>query len=251
VDGRDDKAGDDVTPAGWFGLAAALALYGSQPATSPRHRQQPGHQRHPSTLPIIAGPAIGCTSALLGGTAGVIAAPVLAIVVAAAVTRLANRATRRPPDPRTVALLLDLIAATLTAGQPPDAAIRAVVSSIGPDTPNLLEQAIPLGRVGRLLELGAEPSFAWADLQSVPEFRPVAIAARRCASSGARLAGALHGVASELRALSGAAALARAERLGVWSLLPLGLCFLPAFVCIGIVPVISGVASQVLSGVPK
>jgi hypothetical protein len=44
--------------------------------------------------------------------------------------------------------------------------------------------------------------------------------------------------------------LARAERVGVWTLLPLGLCFLPAFACIGVVPVVAGVAGQVLSGVP-
>jgi hypothetical protein len=29
---------------------------------------------------------------------------------------------------------------------------------------------------------------------------------------------------------------------------PLGLCFLPAFVCLGIVPVIAGLAGRVLGG---
>jgi hypothetical protein len=42
--------------------------------------------------------------------------------------------------------------------------------------------------------------------------------------------------------------LARAERVGVWSLLPLGCCFLPAFVCLGVVPMILGVAGKVLPG---
>jgi hypothetical protein len=32
----------------------------------------------------------------------------------------------------------------------------------------------------------------------------------------------------------------------VWSLLPLGFCFLPAFICIGIIPVVIGVAGEVL-----
>jgi hypothetical protein len=31
---------------------------------------------------------------------------------------------------------------------------------------------------------------------------------------------------------------------------PLGLCFLPAFVCIGIVPTVVGIASGVLDAVP-
>jgi pilus assembly protein TadC len=39
---------------------------------------------------------------------------------------------------------------------------------------------------------------------------------------------------------------ARAERVGVWTLLPLGCCFLPAFVCLGVLPVVLGVAGQVL-----
>ncbi|MDQ1730616.1 MAG: hypothetical protein QOK10_775, partial [Pseudonocardiales bacterium] len=51
----------------------------------------------------------------------------------------------------------------------------------------------------------------------------------------------------ELRAQRHSEGVSRAERVGVWSLLPLGLCFLPAFVCIGIAPVIIGVAGTVLS----
>jgi pilus assembly protein TadC len=43
--------------------------------------------------------------------------------------------------------------------------------------------------------------------------------------------------------------LSKAERVGVWSLLPLGLCFLPAFVCLGVVPVILGVAGEVFAGI--
>jgi pilus assembly protein TadC len=35
----------------------------------------------------------------------------------------------------------------------------------------------------------------------------------------------------------------------VWSLLPLGLCFLPAFACLGVLPVILGVAGEVFGGV--
>ena len=41
-------------------------------------------------------------------------------------------------------------------------------------------------------------------------------------------------------------ALAAAERAGVAISGPLGLCFLPAFICLGIVPVVVGLASTVL-----
>jgi pilus assembly protein TadC len=38
---------------------------------------------------------------------------------------------------------------------------------------------------------------------------------------------------------------AAAERAGVLIAGPLGLCFLPAFVCLGIVPVVAGLAGEV------
>jgi len=106
----------------------------------------------------------------------------------------------------------------------------------------------PLRRVGRLLELGADPEQAWTELEGVSAYHDAARAARRCARSGARLATALRSSAADLRTERHGRALARAERVGIWSLLPLGACFLPAFVCLGVAPVIVGVASSVLGG---
>jgi pilus assembly protein TadC len=40
-------------------------------------------------------------------------------------------------------------------------------------------------------------------------------------------------------------AAAAAERAGVLIAGPLGLCFLPAFVCLGIVPVVVGLAGEI------
>ena len=37
---------------------------------------------------------------------------------------------------------------------------------------------------------------------------------------------------------------ATAQRAGVLITVPLGLCFLPAFFCLGIAPVVAGLASQ-------
>jgi pilus assembly protein TadC len=41
-------------------------------------------------------------------------------------------------------------------------------------------------------------------------------------------------------------ATAAAERASVLIAAPLGLCYLPAFVCLGIVPVVAGLAGDVL-----
>jgi hypothetical protein len=35
------------------------------------------------------------------------------------------------------------------------------------------------------------------------------------------------------------------RRAGVWVLAPLGLCFLPAFLCLGVVPLVLGIAADV------
>ena len=112
-----------------------------------------------------------------------------------------------------------------------------------------MRQAVePVRLVGRLLCLGSDPVTAWSGLDSVPGMQQVSAAGRRCAHSGARLASALADAATEIRLQHRARSVARAERTGVWALLPLGCCFLPAFVCLGVLPVMLGVAGQVLGG---
>lgn len=70
--------------------------------------------------------------------------------------------------------------------------------------------------------------------------------ARRSASSGAALAGGVAELAEQSRHDAAHTAAASAERAGVLIAGPLGLCFLPAFVCLGIVPVVAGLAGDVL-----
>jgi len=157
------------------------------------------------------------------------------------------RSAAEPMDGLAVAFLLDLLAATLRSGLPTDQAIDAVTMAVRAHGGELLRRAMePISVVGRLLWLGTEPEQAWGMLAQLPELAPVASAGRRCADSGARLAGALADTAEHLRDRHLQQALGRAQRAGVWVLLPLGCCFLPAFVCIGIVPVVIGVAGQVL-----
>ena len=71
----------------------------------------------------------------------------------------------------------------------------------------------------------------------------------RSAGAGGSLRPALDHAAERARAASDAAALARAERAGVMVAGPLGLCFLPAFVCLGVVPVVLGLAGDILPGI--
>jgi pilus assembly protein TadC len=253
-----------MTVLGWLALAATLVLVPARVAGVPaRHRTSvPGRARPAArseivigqtpALPVVAAVAAAVLAVLMGGRRGNLVALPLALASRWLVSRLLGaQAATRPPEARAVAFVADLLAGVLAAGSPPELAIERVAAAISEHGTASLRHAVePVSRVGRLLQLGSEPAAAWASLQPVPGYGPVADSGRRCAASGARLADSLAAVAEDLRARHQAEALARAERVGVWSLLPLGLCFLPAFVCLGVLPVILGVAGQVFSGVP-
>jgi hypothetical protein len=65
----------------------------------------------------------------------------------------------------------------------------------------------------------------------------------RAHQSGASVRDAVAGLAVELAAQSAARAEARARSVEVRAAAPLGACFLPAFVLLGVVPMVAGVFS--------
>jgi len=97
-----------------------------------------------------------------------------------------------------------------------------------------------LGAVAALLMLGADPQRAWLAAQPHPDLRALASAARRSASGGTRFAEAVREHAVNLRASARSNAQREAGRAGVAMTAPLGLCFLPAFLCLGLAPVVVG-----------
>jgi Flp pilus assembly protein TadB len=181
----------------------------------------------------VAGVGCACV-ALLGLGPGLLAAALACPAAAVGLRRLPG------PDPvpadAALALTLDLAASALRAGRPlSDALARAApVASTG--TADLL------GRVAGLLRLGADPAVAWAVLPADGPLAAVAASATRSAASGIRVATAFERAAEQIRADLAAAASVRAHRAGVFAMAPLGLCFLPSFVCLGVVPVVVGVA---------
>ncbi|MFI6367420.1 type II secretion system F family protein [Nocardia sp. NPDC050630] len=152
-------------------------------------------------------------------------------------------------DPLAVASVFDLLAACLRAGLPMASAARAVAPSAPPAL------GAGLRKAADLLALGADAAAAWDQVArdgtgqpGAEEVDSLARLARRSARSGASLAAAIGELAEHRRSGVEDAAAARAERAGVLIGGPLGLCFLPAFVCLGIVPVVIGLASRVLGG---
>ena len=157
-----------------------------------------------------------------------------------------RRRSRSGQDPLAVASSLDVLAVCLTAGMAVPAAAVATAAS----APSRL--AGILSRAADLLTLGADPAVAWSPPPGMlassidPHTDALLRLARRSASSGAALAEGVAELAAQSRRDAEHAADATAERAAVLIAGPLGLCFLPAFVCLGIAPVVAGLAGEVL-----
>ena len=140
------------------------------------------------------------------------------------------------------ALLLELVAATLAAGSTPAGSVADLVVAVPDGTARLLRP------VAAALALGAAPGQAYAPLLDDPRLRPLAVALGRATSAGTRGADVLRAAADDLRDERRTAAAASARRAGVRAVVPLAVCFLPAFVLLGIVPTLVGAAASLLGG---
>lgn len=161
-------------------------------------------------------------------------------------TRAARLGARRParahPPGSTaevaVPTVLDLLDAACAAGASTPRALEVVGEGIGG------RRGLALQQVSARLRLGAVWDEAWEGAPD--ELHPLATALRGSWEHGTPPAGALRSAAGAARVAAQAEALEAAGRLGVRLVLPLGLCFLPAFVLVGLVPVLLGMAGASL-----
>jgi Flp pilus assembly protein TadB len=229
-------------------VAAALAVR-SGPGTHRLDRMlgpAPGRARvfgsGSWTSAWIAGIAAGAgTCAFIGGGIGAAAGIGVAICLGRLPTAsLAAERAGAVVATAAAPLALDLLAACLEAGESPARALSLVATCV--DEP----LSGDLSSVGRALDLGATAEQAWAitSLSSVPALRAAADRFVHAEESGAALAPALVAVAESERAKRRAARAIAAKRVGVLAVGPLGLCFLPAFVLVGVVPVVAGLFGQ-------
>lgn len=212
------------------------------PPAARRGRSSAAPRRRPDAIRLAAGLAGVSAAVVLGGWFGVAGGVVVAVVCDRLLRRIESPSVRnrRLAEVADLPLAADLLAAAMRAGAPVDRAVTAVAESLGGPL------ADRLGRVGRTLLLGGTPEEAWAHLTPVAGADRLVAAAVRSARSGAALAGALARLADDLRADRVVAAETAARRAGVLIVLPLGLCFLPAFILAGLVPVIVAVLGDVL-----
>ncbi|MFC9506022.1 type II secretion system F family protein [Streptomyces sp. NPDC057002] len=152
----------------------------------------------------------------------------------------------RAPDlaeaARQLPLAADLLAACIAAGASPVIAAQAVGEALGGPVGDAL------ARGAAEVRLGGEPGAAWRRLAAVPGAEGLARLLERAGVSGLPAAAPVARLAAEARADWGRAATARARRAGVMVSAPVGLCFLPAFIAVGVLPVVIGLAGGVLGG---
>lgn len=224
-------------------LLAAAVLVGGPRVGAARLLAAPSTAPAPETLRplwIVVGTAAGAVvgAAAGGPLAGVVTA-LGALVALVALSRLPSRTP--PPDLTTLATGWELLGVCLRAGLPVASAVAAAADPLPGAT------GVELRRVAGLLELGADPADAWRAAQDVPVLAVFARAAGRSAGTGAALAQVAIAEAARVRAELVDTAQARAQRAGVLITGPLGLCFLPAFLVLGIAPVVIGLAGQALA----
>ncbi|WP_158277173.1 type II secretion system F family protein [Serinibacter arcticus] len=136
------------------------------------------------------------------------------------------------------AVACDLVAAVLRAGASVPAALEHLGQAVG-------------GEPGREVEVGARMlrfGAGWEEAfeRAPTTWEPVLEALRLAWSDGVAPGPTLAATAGALRASRAARAREEAERLGVRLVLPLGLCLLPAFVLMGLVPVMVATGGDLL-----
>ncbi len=127
---------------------------------------------------------------------------------------------------------LELLAACLGAGLPVRTACAAVTAAF--DGPVAEE----LGRVLAATALGVSDADAWRTLSDHPQFGGAAGDLARSVESGTRLVEGLRQHAEVARERRRAALQIRARAVGVRSVMPLMICFIPSFLLLGVVPTI-------------
>lgn len=150
---------------------------------------------------------------------------------------LRPRARRTVPQHRPdAATLLDLTAAMLRAG----VGIEPAVLRLSEDVPG----CAPLGRVHRGLVTGQPWKDAWSCVDAQSQLREFGEELAFAHATGAPTVELLELTAVQARRRRCAAVEEQAARLSVQMVLPLGLCFLPGFILLGVIPVVLGLVQE-------
>lgn len=207
-------------------------------------RRQRYAERARKQAPVIAaglGAAV-LVGGVLGALAGVVTALAARVWLARRQSAVEGSAAEAGLDPAELPLCADLMAACLAAGAAPGEAAGAVGRCLdGPLGAALI-------RAHAELRLGGEPAECWDRFGRLPETRAMGRCLARASTTGSAPVAEMARLAADYRAAHARSALARARRAAVLATAPLGVCFLPAFLLVGVAPVVMGLAGAVLGG---
>jgi pilus assembly protein TadC len=145
--------------------------------------------------------------------------------------------TRQPEMPEVpLALVIELLSAAIASGASIPRALTAVGESLDSETGDAL------ARVGRALLLGASWREAWHGTSDALDVLSKTL--RYAWEFGAPCADALHAAREAAEREELTAAKERAQKLGVHLVVPLGLCFLPSFIVLSIIPLVVTLAGS-------
>lgn len=172
---------------------------------------------------------------LVGGAAGVVAGLVAGLGARHVLAGVESSAARRDREEveRTLPHLVDLFASTLRGGAEPIAGLARVCEALpGP-------AADRLSPVVQRSHWGAGGIEAWSAVEHDDALAPLARAMVRSHVSGASVVRTVERLADELARESYSRAEDAARKVGVSAAVPLGVCLLPAFMLLGIVPTVA------------
>ncbi|WP_329219763.1 type II secretion system F family protein [Streptomyces sp. NBC_01485] len=215
--------------------------------TAPDTRPSAAREAVRRWLPEVS--VVGAGWVVVGGVAGLLLGLIGAVALgrwcrrqqAAAGADAVSEADARLAA-RQLPLAADLLAACIAAGAGPVIAAQAVGEALGGPV------GAGLARGAAEVRLGGEPATAWRRLAALPGAAALARLLERADVSGLPAAGPVARLAADTRAEWGRAATARARRAAVMVTAPVGLCFLPAFIALGVLPIVIGLAGGVLEG---
>jgi Flp pilus assembly protein TadB len=226
----------------WVSVACAvLAVLWWLPGEA-RLAEPPRRTRSGSGLRPVAAAGVGAAAWLfVGGPAG----PVAGCAAAAAgwwvlaTAEPPSRRREREEVQRTLPHLVDLFASTLRSGAAPVAGLAQVCAALPGPAADRLAPVVERSR------WGAGSVEAWHAIEGDDELAPLARAMVRSLTSGAPVVRTVERLADELARESAARAEDAARRVGVAAAVPLGVCLLPAFLLLGVVPTVASLFGSV------
>jgi pilus assembly protein TadC len=187
-----------------------------------------------SSCTVLGFVALAWAGVVVGAVGGVLLSRLLGRLESPGVVRERERLIRDLP------VALDLMAACAHAGLPLARVLPQVARAVGGPVQRRLE------RIVARWDLGADPVREWQRLVDDPVLGDLGAAMVRAHRSGAPLADTLTRVAADARRVRRTQVLTAARSMAVSSAAPLAVCFLPAFLLVGVVPTVIGGFTQLL-----